>query len=389
MTFETFSLLPSELFEEEHNIFRDAFRKFCAAEVIPHQEKWEKQGIVDRSAWKKAGEMGFLCPQLDEKYGGSGVDFLYSAIIIEEMARANESGFMISLHNDVVAPYIDGFGNEEQKMRWLPGCVSGDKILAVAMTEPGAGSDLQAMRATAIKDGNEYVVNGQKTFITNGILCDICVVAVKTDPKADPPYSGVSLIVVEDGTPGFTHDRKLDKIGMHSQDTAEMYFEDCRVPAENLLGGEGAGFFMLMQKLQQERLVCAIGSQGAAENVLDMTVKYTQERTAFGKPISKFQNTRFKLVDCLTEIQIGRTFVDRLIRDHVAGKEIIKETCMAKAYCSEMLNRVTTTCLQFFGGYGYMTEYPISKAFVDARVQTIFAGTTEIMKVIVAKQLGW
>ena len=389
MDLETYSLLPSELYEEEHGIFRNAFRKFCETEVVPNQAKWEKQGIVDRSAWRKAGEMGFLVPQAEEKYGGSGVDFRYAVIIAEELARVHESGFMIPLHNDVIAQYLTTFGSEEQKARWLPGCVSGETILAVAMTEPGAGSDLQAMRTTAIRDGDSYVVNGQKTFISNGILCGLCVVAVKTNPKADPPYAGVSLIVVEDGTPGFVHDRKLEKIGMHSQDTAELYFEDCRVPAANLLGSEGAGFYMLMQKLQQERLICAIGGQAGAERVLDITVKYCQERSAFGRPLIKFQNTRFKLVEALTQIQVGRTLIDRLVRDHVAGKEIVKETCMAKAYCTETFKHVTDECLQFFGGYGYMSEYPIAKAFTDARVQTIYAGTTEIMKEIVAKQLGW
>ena len=389
MDLENYRLLPSELFTEDHDLFRDAFRKFVEAEVLPNQEKWIEQKMVDRSAWKKAGEMGFLCPQTEEKYGGSGVDFLFSVVIIEELARAHESGFFISLHSDIVVPYLEAFANEEQKQRWLPGCVSGDTITAVAMTEPGAGSDLQAIRATAVKDGDSYILNGQKTFISNGILCNLCIVAAKTDTKADPPYAGISLFVVEDGTPGFVHDRKLDKIGMHSQDTAEMFFDDCRIPAENLLGGEGGGFLMLMQKLQQERLVCAIAAQAGAEQVLDLTVTYCKERSAFGKPLSKFQNTRFKLVDCLTEIQVGRTFIDRLIKEHMAGNQIIKETCMAKAYCTEMLKRTSDTCLQFFGGYGYMTEYPISKAFVDARVQTIYAGTTEIMKEIVAKQLGW
>jgi acyl-CoA dehydrogenase len=389
MDLETYTLPPSDYFEEEHAIFRGAFRKFCETEVVPNQARWEKQGIVDRATWKKAGAMGFLVPQAEEKHGGSGVDFRYAVIILEEMARIHESGLMIPLHNDVIAPYLLAFGSEEQKDRFVPGCVSGDTVLAVAMTEPGAGSDLAAIRTTAIRDGDHYVVNGQKTFISNGVLCGLAVVAVKTDPKADPPHAGVSLLLIEDGTPGFHHDRRLEKIGMHSQDTAEMFFEDCRVPVGNLLGSEGAGFYMMMQKLQQERLVCAIGAQAGAERALDVTIKYCHERSAFGRPIVKFQNTRFKLVDLLTQVQVGRAFIDRLVRDHLAGREIIKETCMAKAFCTEMFKRVADECLQFFGGYGYMTEYPIAKAFTDARVQMIFAGTNEIMKEIVAKQLGW
>jgi len=307
---------------------------------------------------------------------------------MEELARARESGFALSLHSDIVVPYLAAFGNEEQKQRWLPRCVSGDKITAVAMTEPGAGSDLQAIKTTAVKDGSHYILNGQKTFISNGLLCDLVIVACKTDQKADPPYTGISLIVVEDGMPGFERGRKLDKIGMLSQDTAELAFTDCRVPAKNLLGEEGQGFVFLMQKLQQERLVCAIAAQAGAEFALEETINYCQTRTAFGKPIAKFQNTKFKLVEMATEIEVSRAFTDRLIIEHMNGANIIKETCMAKWWTTEMLKRVVDQCLQFFGGYGYMLEYPIAQAYLDVRVQTIFAGTTEIMKEIIGRQMG-
>ena len=374
------------IFNEEHELFREQFRKFCAREVTPNIERWENQRIVDREAWRKAGAQGFLCPWVDPKYGGSGVDFAYSAIIDEEIIRAGSSGFAMSLHNDICVPYIGSYGTEEQKERWLPGCVSGDIVTALSMTEPNTGSDLAAIKTTAIRDDGYYVLNGQKTFVSNGILCDLVIVAVKTDPKST--HGGISLLVVEAGTPGFEKGRKLDKMGLHSQDTAELSFTDCRVPAANLLGQESQGFYYLMEKLQQERLVCAIGSQAAAEMVLEETVKYTQERTAFGKPICKFQNTQFKLVEVATEIELGRVFLDRLIAEHIAGTPIIKETSMAKWWITEMCKRNIDVCMQFFGGYGYMEEYPICRAYRDARVQTIFAGTTEIMKIIVAKSMG-
>lgn len=380
--------MERKIFGEEHEIFRQGLKKFLEREVVPHQAEWKKNGIVSRDIWKIAGSAGYLCPGVEEKYGGSGVNFLYSVVIMEEMARIMESGFAINLHSDIVVPYIAAFGNEEQKQRWLPGCVSGDLITAVAMTEPGTGSDLQAIKTTAVKDGDYYILNGQKTFISNGQLCDLVVVACKTNTKADPPYTGISLIVVEDKTPGFEKGRKLDKIGMKAQDTSELYFSDCKVPAKNLLGAEGEGFFQLMQKLQQERLVSAIGAQAGAEKALQDTIEYTQTRTAFGKPISKFQNTRFKLVEMATEIELGRAFIDRLIQEHVEGASIIKETCMAKWWVTEMLKKTVDQCLQLFGGYGYMLEYPIAQAYLDVRVQTIFAGTTEIMKEIIGKQMG-
>jgi len=380
--------MKRRIFTEEHEIFRKAFRKFLEKEAVPYHEEWEKDGKVSREVWRKAGEQGYLCSWLPEEYGGSEVDFIYSAIMTEECVRARVSGFMMGLHSDIVVPYIYSFGNEEQKKKWLPKCATGEYITAVAMTEPGAGSDLAAMATTAKKDGDDYIVNGQKTFISNGLLCDLCVVAVKTDPKAQPAHTGISLIVIEADRPGFIKGRKLDKMGLKAQDTAELFFEDCRVPQANLLGDEGTGFIFLMQKLQQERLVCAIGAQAGAEAVLEETMKYTKERQCFGKPLSKFQNTRFKIAEMATEIEVGRAFVDRLIEEHIAGENIIKETCMAKWWTTEMLKRSADEGLQLHGGYGYMMEYPIAKAYLDARVQTIYAGTTEIMKEIIGRQMG-
>jgi acyl-CoA dehydrogenase len=374
------------IFNEDHNLFRDQFREFCAREIVPNIERWEEQRIVDRETWLKAGEQGFLCPWVDPAYGGLGVDFGYSVIMNEELIRAGSSGFALPLHSDICVPYIATFGSEDQKQRWLPGCVSGKLISAIAMTEPNAGSDLAAIKTTALRDGDHYVLNGQKTFISNGILSDVVIVAAKTDPKSS--HSGVSLIVVEAGTPGFEKGRKLNKMGMHSQDTAELHFTDCQVPAANLLGQEGNGFYYMMEKLQQERLVVAIGAQAAAEIVLEDTIKYTQERTAFGKPICKFQNTQFTMAEMATEVEIGRSFIDRLIAEHVAGTPIVKETSMAKYWITEMSKRVIDGCLQFYGGYGYMEEYPVCRAYRDARAQTIFAGSNEIMKVIIAKMMG-
>jgi acyl-CoA dehydrogenase len=381
--------MKREVYTEEHDIFRDAFRKFLEKEVVPHQEEWLQAGIVTRDIWKKTGEQGFVAPWLPEEYGGAGADFLYSAIEIEEMARIAESGFNLSLHGEIVVPYIEAFGNKEQKAKWLPGCASGDIITAVAMSEPDAGSDLQAIKTTAVKDGDSYVINGQKTFISNGILNNLCVVATMTNPKAEPRYTGMSLIVVEDGTPGYHKVRKLDKMGAQSQDTAELFFEDCRVPKENLLGPEeGQGFVQLMQKLQQERLVIAITAMASMWAVLDMTKQYCQERSAFGKPIIKFQNTRFKLVEMYTTAEICQTFCDRLLKEHVKGTDVVTETSMAKYFFTEESKKIVDQCLQFFGGYGYMNEYPISRAYRDIRATTIVGGSTEIMKEIIGRNLG-
>ncbi len=380
--------LLEKYYTGEHQIFRESVRRYFEKEVTPNVDKWEKDGIVPKEAWKKFAAQGFLCPWLSEEYGGSGADFLYSFIIAEEMARTHCGGFLVHLHSDIIVPYIFTYGNDEQKKKWLPGCVTGDIITAVAMTEPGTGSDLAAIRTTAVKDGDSYIINGQKTFISNGINCDLVIVAARTNLNAASPYEGMSLIVVEAGTPGFEKGRQLEKIGMHSQDTSEMAFVDCRVPASNLLGPEGQGFYFLMDKLQQERLVCAMGSQVAAEEALRLTIEYTKTREAFGRPISRFQYISFELAKMATEVEVGRAFVESLLIDHIEGRKDIKKASMAKYWVCEMLNRVVAQCVQFHGGYGYMEEYPIARMFRDARVQTIYAGTSEIMLLIISRQLG-
>ena len=380
--------MPRKLFTEEHHIFRESFRKFLEKEIAPFLEKWEHDGIVPKDIWIKMGASGFLCPWLEEQYGGSNAGYEYSVILNEELSYSGATGLLAGLHSDIIVPYIHSFGNEEQKKRWLPGCASGNIITAVAMTEPGTGSDLAAIRTIAVKDGKDYVINGQKTFISNGINCDLVIVAVKTDTKAEPPFKGISLLCVEAGTPGFEKGRKLDKMGFHSQDTAELNFVDCRVPVANLLGEEGQGFFYLMKKLQGERLVTSIMAQSMAEAMLQMTIKYSRERTIFGKPISSFQHNTFKIVEMATEIELGRTFLDSLICDYIAGEDIVMKVSMAKAWIPEMANRVAYQCVQLHGGYGYMEEYPICRFALDARVIPIFAGTTEVMKVIVGKMMG-
>lgn len=380
--------MDRKIFKEEHAIFRDAFKKYVAKEIQPNLEKWEEEGIVPRDAWRKMGKNGYLCPWLEERYGGMGAGFEYSIVILEELARAGCNGLLPGLHSDVIVPYIYNYGSEEQKQRWLPGCASGDIVTAIAMTEPNTGSDIAAIRTTAIRDGDDYVVNGQKTFISNGILNDLVVIAAKTDPKANPPFKGISLICVEAGTPGYNKGRKLHKMGFKSQDTAELSFEDCRTPVANLLGEEGKGFYYLMAKLQQERLVTCISAQVMAEAMLEMTIRYCKERTVFGKPVSSYQANTFRIVDMATEIELGRTFLDSLLEDHLAGKEIVKKVSMAKAWICEMANRVAYDCVQLRGGYGYMDEYPITRFTRDIRVFPIFAGTTEIMKVIVGRMMG-
>lgn len=375
------------LYSEEHEILRRTFRKFAENELVPHIEEWDEKGQVPREVWKRFGEQGYLCPWVDEEYGGAGSGFEFSAIINDELGRAGLCTG-IDLHNDIVAPYIATFGTEAQKARWLPGCTTGDIILALAMTEPNTGSDLQAIKTTAVKDGNDYILNGQKTFITNGISADVVIVVCKTDTKAVPACKGISLIAVEDGTPGFSKGRKLKKMGMHSQDTAELFFDDCRVPAANLLGQENEGFNYLMEKLQQERLVVCMGSQALAERMLADAIAYAQTRKAFGKPIGQFQHNAFKFAEMATEVEIGRVFLDSLIADHIAGKDVVTKVSMAKFWICEMANRVAYNCLQVYGGYGYMEEYPIARHYRNVRVQTIYAGTSEIMKSIIARKLG-
>ena len=374
-------------YSDEHRIFRQMLRKFLEREVIPHVEEWEEAGIVPRSAWKKMGEQGFLCTAVPEEYGGAGGDFLYSVIVSEEIVKTNHGGLAAPLHSDVVVPYVVTFGSEEHKKKYLPGCVSGDIITAIAMTEPNTGSDLAAIKTTAVEQGDQVVINGQKTFISNGINCDLLVLAAR-DPAVDNPHRAVDLYLVEAGTPGFEKGRKLKKVGWHSQDTAELYFTDCRIPVANRLGAKGSGFINLMLKLQQERIVCCIGAVAAAEYMLEITIQYCKERKAFGKPLSKFQNTQFEIVEMAADVKLGRTFLDKLIADHMEGKEIVVDVSMAKFWTTDMASRVADRCLQLHGGYGYCEEYPIARAWRDIRVTRIFAGTNEIMKTIAARFMG-
>jgi acyl-CoA dehydrogenase len=373
---------------EDHELFRKSFRKFLEKEAYPYYEQWEAERMVPRSFWEKMGEQGFLCPDIDEKFGGSGVDWGFSVVINEELERVGSGLVGIGLHNDIVVPYISSYATEEQKYRWLPKCTSGESISAIAMTEPGTGSDLANIKTSAILDGDHYIVNGQKTFITNGILSDLVIVVVKTDLEVVPKHKGISLLVVERGTPGFSRGKKLNKVGLHCQDTAELIFEDCRVPKENLLGDEGKGFLYLMEKLQQERLVVAIAAQVAAEQMLHLTLEYVKSRKAFGKSISKFQNTQFKLAEMSTDIEMGRTFLDQLILDHMNGKDVVTKVSMAKWKLTENAKRIAGECMQLHGGYGYMEEYEIARRFRDIPVASIYAGTNEIMKTIIAKNLG-
>ncbi|OQP20944.1 MULTISPECIES: acyl-CoA dehydrogenase family protein [Geobacillus] len=379
--------MTARYLREEHHMFRAAFRKFLEKEAYPHYNDWEKRGIIPRSFWAKMGENGFLCPWVDEKYGGLNADFAYSVVINEELEKVGSSLVGIGLHNDIVTPYIASYGTEEQKQKWLPKCVTGELITAIAMTEPGAGSDLANISTTAIKEGDYYIVNGQKTFITNGIHADLIVVACKTDPHTKPPHRGISLLVVERDTPGFTRGRKLEKVGLHAQDTAELFFQDAKVPAHNLLGEEGKGFYYLMEKLQQERLVVAIAAQTAAEVMFSLTKQYVKQRTAFGKRVSEFQTVQFRLAEMATEIALGRTFVDRVIEEHIAGKQIVTEVSMAKWWITEMAKRVAAEAMQLHGGYGYMEEYEIARRYRDIPVSAIYAGTNEMMKTIIARQL--
>lgn len=375
------------LYTEDHEIFRRSFRKFVESELTPHIEEWEEQQELPRWVWHRFGEQGYLCPWLEEEFGGAGADFAYSVIINEELAQAG-LGIGIGLHSDIIAPYLHTFGTREQKAKWLHGCATGEIILALAMTEPGAGSDLQGIKATAIREGDEYILNGSKTFISNGISADLIIVAVKTDSQVVPASKGISLIVVENGTPGFTKGRKLNKMGLHSQDTAELYFDNCRVPVSNLLGEEGKGFAYLMQKLQQERLIASINSQALAGRMLTDAIQYAKTREVFGQSISKFQHNAFKIAEMATEIELGKVFLERLITDHIAGQEIVTQVSMAKYWIAEMANRVAYQCLQLYGGYGYMEEYPIARFYRDVRVHTIYAGTSEVMKHIIVRKLG-
>jgi alkylation response protein AidB-like acyl-CoA dehydrogenase len=376
------------IFDDEHDMFRSSFRKFIDTEITPHYDRWEDAGIVDRDLFSNAGKQGFLALQAPPEFGGGGTaDFRFNAIIAEELMYSGYggAGLGLTLHNDITLPYFLELTTEEQKARWLPGICSGDLITAVAMTEPGIGSDLASMTTTAIRDGDSYVVNGSKTFITNGINSDLVIVAVKTDPSKK--HKGISLLVLERGMPGFERGRNLDKLGQHSQDTAELFFNDVHVPVANRLGDEGQGFSLLVRNLAQERLSIAIAGIAAARAALNWTLEYTKDRKAFGQAIAQFQNTKFKLAEVATEVEVTQAFVDRCITELNLGKLSVEEAAMAKWWCTELQKRTVDTCLQLHGGYGYMREYPIARAYADARITTIYGGTTEIMKEIVGRKL--
>jgi long-chain-acyl-CoA dehydrogenase len=381
-------MLERDLFEPEHRIFRDAVRQFCKAEISPYHAQWERDGMVSRELWLKAGAQGLLCMDVAEQYGGGGLaDFRYHMILGEELARIGASGVGFTVHSDVIVPYLTALGTDEQKSRWLPGCVSGEIISAIAMTEPDTGSDLAGVRTTAERQGDHYVINGQKTFITNGLMADLVIVVARTNRESR--HEGLSLICVERTREGYEPPRKLNKVGMHAQDTAELFFTNVKVPAANLLGKEGRGFYYLMEQLPQERLSIACGAMASAQNCLEWTVKYCRERQAFGQPIGTFQNSRFKLAEMKTEIQIGQVFLDRCVMLLNQRKLTADVAAMAKWWSTELLKRVVDQCVQLHGGYGYMLEYPIAKAFIDTRVQTIFGGTTEIMKEIIGRSMGF
>ncbi|MEU6235368.1 acyl-CoA dehydrogenase family protein [Kitasatospora sp. NPDC047058] len=378
--------MQRDIYTEEHEDFRTTVRAFLAKEVLPHYDRWEQAGIVDRSAWLAAGRQGLLGLAVPEEYGGGGsADFRYAAVLAEEFARAGASGLALGLHNDIIGPYLTSLATDEQKRRWLPGFCTGELITAIAMTEPGTGSDLQGIRTHAVDQGDHYLLNGAKTFISNGILADLVVVVARTTPEGGA--HGLSLLVVERGMPGFERGRNLDKIGQKAQDTAELFFEDVRVPKENLLGGLNQGFIHLMQNLAQERLAIAAAAIAGAEYLVEITTEYVKQREAFGRPLAKLQHVRFEIAELATECAVTRTFVDRCITEHNRYALTPADASMAKWWATELQKRTADRCLQLHGGYGYMSEYPVARAFTDGRIQTIYGGTTEIMKEIVGRSI--
>jgi acyl-CoA dehydrogenase len=379
--------MERRIFGEEHTVFRDGVRRYVTEEVVPRYEGWQRAGLVPREEWKRAAAHGLLCPSAAPELGGAGADFVYSVTIIEELNAQGCGGFFLPLHNDIAFPYLDALGTEEQKRRFVPGCVRGDHVLALAMTEPDAGSDLARIATRASRDGDGYVVDGAKTFISNGQTADLFVVAVRTDPAAARPHEGLSLLLIEADRPGFARGQRLRKIGLHAQDTSELSFQGCRVPAGNLLGEEGRGFAHMMRNLQQERLVIAIGAVAAARACLALTLRHVRERKLFGQPLGEMQNTRFELAKMATAVQAMQSLVDDLIPRHMAADDVVREVSMAKYAATETQFDVADRCLQLFGGYGYMEEYPISRHFVDARVQRIYGGANEVMLEMIARRL--
>lgn len=379
------------LFNSDHEMFRESFRRFVEKEVMPYNEQWEKDGQVSRELWLRAGQEGFLGMSVPEEYGGAGVnDFRFNMIMSEELQRVGAASVSVglSLHNDICLPYYLAYTTEEQKQRWLGGIVSGELITAIAMTEPNTGSDLASIRTTAVRQGDCYILNGSKTFITNGILSDLVIVVAKTSQDQSLRHKAISLLVVERGMKGFERGRRLEKVGLHAQDTAELIFEDVEVPAANLLGQEGQGFYYLMKMLAQERMSVAASAVAASQRALDLTVEYCKERTAFGQSIGSFQNSRFKLAEMKTEIEIAQVFVDRCIEELLSHELTAETAAMAKWWTTDLQKRVVDQCVQLHGGYGYMLEYPIARAYLDARVQSIYAGTNEIMKEIIGRSMG-
>ncbi len=378
--------MERNIFEEEHEMFRDAARSFFTNEVRPHSDRWHEQGIVDREAFLKAGEQGMLLMWADEKYGGAGVkDFRYEQILIEEMAHHGDAGFYMTLHSRLVGPYIGELGTEEQKQRWLPKCISGESILAIAITEPGAGSDVSGIRTRAEDKGDHFLLNGSKTFISNGINADLVVVVARTNPES---RHGLSLFMVERGMEGFERGKNLKKMGLKSQDTAELFFNNVKVPKENLLGDLNRGFYHLMHFLVEERLLGAIGYIANSEAAFNVTMEYINERKAFGKTIAEFQHTRFEMADMRTDIDVAQVFLDRCVTDHNAGRLTAEDAAKAKLFCSEVEDRVTDLCVQLHGGNGYMDEYEVCRMFTNARVSRIFAGSSEIMREIISRSIG-
>lgn len=374
-------------YTDEQIAFRKRLREFCETEVTPFADQWEKDHIVPRSIWKKMGGQGFLCPEVSTDFGGLGGDFRYAVIVSEEMSRTCQTGLAVGLHSDVVVPYIDTFGSDEIKQKYLPGCVSGGLITAVAMTEPDAGSDLASMKTTAVEEDDTVIINGSKTFISNGINCGLVVLAAK-NPDIDDRYKSVSLYLVEADAPGFKKGRRLEKMGWNSQDTAELFFSNCRIPKANRLGEKGMGFLMLMEKLQQERLTCAVGAVCGAERVLEWTFDFCRTTSYDGRPLSKSQAVQFALVEMATEVKLGRTFMEKLVADHIEKQNVVIETSMAKYWTTDLANRVASRSLDLMGPYGISEKYPMIRAWRDLRVMSIFAGTNEIMKGIVAKFMG-
>lgn len=382
-------MIPRTLFSPEHEEFRKNVRRFLAEEIMPNHERWEEQNCVDRSIWNRAGELGMLCMTMPEEFGGAGADRLYSVVFFEEQARAGASGIGFSLHSDIVANYINNFGNKEQKAKWLPKMATGEIVTAIAMSEPAVGTDLQNIKTRATDMGDHWVVNGGKTFITNGLLCDMAVVAVKTDPaEQDKGAHSVSLMIIEANSPGFTKGKPLKKVGMKSQDTCELFFENVKVPKENLLGAPGMGFMALMKELAWERMIIAIGAIAGAEAALEHTIEYTKNRKVMGKSVASYQNSRFRLAEMKAEIAIGRVYIDKCVELVLKGKLGIDDAAAAKYWCSDLLCKVVDQGVQLHGGYGYMLEYPIARGFIDTRASRIYGGSNEIMKELIARSMG-